>query len=115
MTASGGSAERVTFSGSYNISPVISPDGRLMAYISRVNGAFKLHVMELSNGVVSSVTDTSADESPSFSPNSRLIVYATQFQGREALMTTTLDGKLKARLAGQNGDIREPAWGPFQK
>ena len=36
-------------------------------------------------------------------------------QGREALMTTTLDGKLKARLAGQNGDIREPAWGPFQK
>ena len=115
MPASGGSAERVTFSGSYNISPVISPDGRLMAYISRVNGAFKLHVMELSSGVVSSVTDTSADESPSFSPNSRLIVYATQLQGREALMTTTLDGKLKARLAGQNGDIREPAWGPFQK
>lgn len=115
MPASGGSAERVTFSGSYNISPAISPDGRLMAYISRVNGAFKLHVMELSSGVVSSVTDTSADESPSFSPNSRLIVYATQFQGREALMTTTLDGKLKARLAGQSGDIREPAWGPFQK
>jgi TolB protein len=30
-------------------------------------------------------------------------------------MTTTLDGKLKARLAGQGGDIREPDWGPFQK
>ena len=44
----------------------------------------------------------------------RLIVYATQQQGREALMTTTLDGKIKARLAGQGGDIREPDWGPFQ-
>mgnify|MGYP000971544271 CR=1 FL=1 len=27
---------------------------------------------------------------------------------------TTLDGKIKARLAGKGGDIREPAWGPFQ-
>jgi TolB protein len=115
MPVAGGNAERVTFTGSYNISPSISPDGRWLAYISRVNGAFKLHVMELASGTVNAITDTSADESPSFAPNSRLIVYATQQQGREALMTTTLDGKLKARLAGQNGDIREPAWGPFQK
>ena len=26
----------------------------------------------------------------------------------------TLDGKIKARLAGKGGDIREPAWGLFQ-
>ena len=58
------------------------------------------------------VSDTSADESPSFAPNSRLIVYATVAQGREALMTSTVDGRVKARLAGQGGDLREPAWGP---
>lgn len=115
MPAAGGNAERVTFAGSYNISPAISPDGRWLAYISRVNGAFKLHLMELASGAVNAITDTSADESPSFAPNSRLIVYATQQRGREALMTTTLDGKLKARLTGQNGNIREPDWGPFQK
>lgn len=115
MPASGGNAERVTFSGSYNISPAISPDGRWLAYVSRVNGAFKLHLMELASGSVSAITDSSADESPSFAPNSRLLVYATQQQGREALMTSTLDGKIKARLSGQGGDIREPAWGPFQK
>lgn len=115
VATNGGNAERVTFSGSYNISPSLSPDGRWLAYISRVGGAFKLHVMDLASGAVSALTDTSADESPSFAPNSRLIVYATQQQGREALMTTTLDGKIKARLAGQSGDIREPDWGPFQK
>ena len=70
---------------------------------------------ELASGTVTALTDTSADESPSFAPNSKLIVYATQLQGREALMTTTLDGKIKARLAGKAGDIREPDWGPFQK
>lgn len=115
VPASGGGAERVTFEGGYNISPALSPDGRWLAYISRVGGAFKLHVMDLTNGAVRAITDTSADESPSFAPNSRLIVYATQQQGREALMTTTLDGKIKARLAGQSGDLREPDWGPFQK
>ena len=115
MPSSGGNPERVTFSGSYNISPCISPDGRWLAYISRIGGVFKLQVMELSSSTVTSITDTSADESPSFAPNSRLIVYATQQQGREALMTSTLDGKIKARLAGQAGDIREPDWGPFLK
>ena len=115
MAPSGGNVERVTFTGSYNISPTLSPDGRWLAYISRVNGAFKLHVMELASGTTNAITDTSADESPRFSPNSRLIIYATQNQGKEALMTSTLDGRIKARLAGQGGDIREPDWGPFQK
>jgi TolB protein len=115
MAASGGEAQRVTFTGSYNISPTLSPDGRWLAYISRINGAFKLQVMELATGTVQSVTDTTADESPSFAPNGRLIIYATRQGGTEALMTTTLDGKIKARLPGRGGDIREPDWGPFQR
>lgn len=115
VESTGGNAQRVTFSGNYNISPSLSPDGQWLAYISRVGGAFKLHVMNLATGATNAITDTSADESPSFAPNSRLIVYATQQQGREALMTTTLDGKIKARLAGQGGELREPDWGPFQK
>jgi TolB protein len=115
MPAAGGVAERVTFTGNYNISPALSKDGRWIAYISRVNGEFKLHVMELATGNTTAITETSADESPGFAPNSRLIVYATKQQDTESLMTTTLDGKIKARLSGQVGDIREPDWGPFQK
>ncbi|BCO28190.1 protein TolB [Rhodoferax lithotrophicus] len=115
VPATGGGVERVTFTGSYNISPAISSDGRWMAYISRVGGVFKLHVMQLAGGVVAAITETAADESPSFSPNGKLLVYATQQQGREALMTSTLDGKVKARLNGPSGDIREPHWGPFLK
>jgi TolB protein len=114
MPAGGGVPERVTFTGNYNISPALSPDGRWLAYISRINGSFKLHVMDLNSGAVTALTDTVADENPSFAPNSRLILYATRQDEREALMTTTLDGRIKARLSGQGGDIREPDWGPFQ-
>ncbi|MEK9802029.1 MAG: Tol-Pal system beta propeller repeat protein TolB [Curvibacter sp.] len=115
MPVAGGNPERVTFTGTYNISPALSADGRWLAYISRVSGVFKLHVLELATGAVTALTETTADENPSFAPNSRLLLYATKQQDREALMTTTLDGKIKARLAGQGGDIREPDWGPFQK
>ncbi len=115
MSVAGSAAERVTFNGNYNISPALSPDGRWLAYVSRLGGAFKLHVMEIATGTATAITDTVADESPSFSPNSRLIVYATSVQGRETLMTSTIDGKIRARLVGQGGNIREPDWGPFQK
>jgi TolB protein len=115
ISVTGGAVQRVTYSGNYNISPSISSDGRWLAYISRISGQFKLSVQDLSSEKVTQITPTIADERPSFAPNSKLIVYATQVQGREALMTTSLDGRITARLAGQNGDIREPNWGPFNK
>lgn len=112
MGAAGGGAQRVTFSGGYNISPSISPDGAYLAFISRTGG-YRLHVQDLASGRVQALTDTSADEHPSFAPNSQLIVYATRQGGSSALMTTTVDGKVKVRLAAKGGEIREPAWGPL--
>jgi len=113
MPAAGGQAERVSFSGNYNISPAISPDGRVLAYITRQGSSFKVMVQELTGGTATAITDTSDDESPSFAPNGRLLVYTSRAQGRDVLMTTTLDGKIKSRLLTTGADMREPAWGPF--
>lgn len=110
---SGGQPSRVTFTGGYNISPAISPDGRFMAYISQVDAGYRLHLMELATGKVSALTDTRDDESPSFAPNGKVIIYATRAQGRDVLMTTSLDGRIKARLATSGADVREPVWGPY--
>ena len=115
ISAAGGNAERVTFAGSYNISPTVSPDGRTLAYINRGSG-FRVMVMPLDgSGPPLAVTDTNDDESPSFSPNGRLLIYATRSQGRDVLMTTTLDGKIRTRLLSSGVDVREPAWGPFNR
>ena len=115
MPAGGGNAERVTFSGGYNISPALSPDGKTLAYVTRSGNAFRLVVLDLATpgAQPQPITDTSDDEHPSFAPNGRLLIYATRANGRSVLMTTTLDGKIKARLPSQTADLREPVWGPY--
>jgi len=115
MPVLGGAAERVTFAGNYNISPAISPDGRSMAFITRQGGSFRLCVMDIASGAVTQISDTADDESPSFSPNGRLLVYATRAGGRDVLVTSTLDGKIKAKLISTLADVRQPTWGPFTK
>ena len=114
MDPNGNGVQRVTFQGSYNISPAPSPDGRWLAYVSRLaGGVFRVHVMDLQSGAVTVVSDTSDDENPSFSANSRMLVFGTKSQGRESLMTTTVDGRVKTRLITALGEVREPHWGPL--
>ena len=108
-----GAVERISFQGSYNISPAVSPDGRWLAWVTRDSG-FRVMVQPLDGSAPPrAVTDTSDDESPSFAPNSRLLIYATRAQGRDVLMTTTLDGRIRTRLLSSSADVREPVWGPF--
>lgn len=115
MSANGGEAQRITFNGSYNISPRVSPDGKTLAYISRREGKFQLHVLDLASGQELRLSDTVQDESPSFSPNGRYIMYATESGGRGTLAVVSADGRVKHRLTTQAGDVREPTWGPFMK
>ena len=113
MSASGGDAQRVTFEGSYNVSPRPSADGKSLAFISRRDGRFQLAVMDLASKQVQILTDSYKDESPSFAPNSRMILIATETGGRGVLSAVSSDGRIKQRLSIAAGDVREPAWGPF--
>ena len=111
--ATGGDAQRVTFEGSYNVSPRPSPDGKSLAFIARREGRFQLAVMDLASRQVQVLTDSHKDESPSFAPNSRMILIATEVGGRGVLSAVSSDGRIKQRLSVAAGDVREPAWGPY--
>ena len=110
----GGEPQRVTFEGSYNVSPRPSPDGKSLAYITRNSGKFQVALQDLANRQVQIITDSDRDESPSFAPNGRMILFATVIGGRGLLSAVSADGRFKQRLsAATGGDVREPAWGPF--
>lgn len=111
----GGDAQRVTFEGRYNVSPRISPDGKTMAFISQRESGFRLAAMDLASKQVQILTDSNKDESPTFAPNGRMILIATEIGGRGVLSAVSVDGRIKQRLSISAGDVREPAWGPFTK
>jgi TolB protein len=115
IPAAGGDAQRITFDGPYNVTPRPSPDGKSLAYISRSNGRFQLTVMDLASKQTQVLTDSAKDESPSFAPNSRMIIYATEIGGRGVLAAVSADGRVKQKLSVQAADVREPSWGPYVK
>jgi len=115
MAVTGGPAERLTFEGSYNVSPRYSPDGKSFTFIQRSGGRFRVAVQDFATRQVQVLTDGGLDESPTFAPNGKLILYATGVRGRGVLSAVSSDGRIKQRLTADVGDVREPAWGPFQK
>ena len=113
IPAEGGEAQRVTFEGSYNVSPRISPDGKNLAFVTRNGARFQAALMDLATRQVQLLTDSDKDESPSFSPNGRMILLATVINGRGVLSAVSADGRVRQRLSIAAGDVREPAWGPY--
>ena len=109
-----GKVKRLTYEGSYNARASISPDGKKVAMVHRMDGAFSIGVMDLKTEHLTVLTDSSLDESPSFAPNGSMIIYATEFEGKGILSAVSVDGRTKQRLSFQQGDVREPAWSPFK-
>jgi TolB protein len=115
VSGDGGVAERLTFQGDYNVSPRYSPDGKKFVYIHRNAGRFNIALQDFSTRQVQLLTDSRFDESPSFSPNNRMILYATEINGHGILSIVSSDGQTKQHLSSEMGDIRGPVWGPLLK
>ncbi|MEX2125145.1 MAG: Tol-Pal system beta propeller repeat protein TolB [Woeseia sp.] len=109
----GGTPERVTFEGSYNARPRLSPDGGKLATVHNDRGNFRIAVMDLEQRDVLVLSAGQQDESPSFAPNSDTLIYATRQGGKGVLETVSADGLVRQRLAPGRGDVREPVWSPF--
>ena len=115
MPVEGGGAERMTFEGGNNFSPRYSPDGKSFTYAHLTSGHFYIAVQDFETKQVQLLTEGGWEKKPSFAPNGKLILFATEAQGRGILATVSSDGRVKQRMFPQAGDIREPTWGPFLK
>lgn len=113
ISVEGGEPERLTYSGTFNTTPRYSYDGRKLVYVERNGGTFRVQLLDIESKQTQSLTDGAHDGSPSFAPNDRAILYATQVKGRGVLATVSTDGRVRKNLTTQSGDISEPAWGPL--
>ncbi|MDH3640026.1 MAG: Tol-Pal system protein TolB, partial [Gammaproteobacteria bacterium] len=115
MRADGGKVERLTFEGKYNARGSYASDGKRLTFITNQGDGYRVAVLYLDSKGLLELTDTSLDESPTFAPNGGMILYATQQNGRGVLAAVSADGRVKQLLKFQKGDVREPAWSPYNR
>jgi TolB protein len=114
VSVDGGVPKRITFEGNYNSAASVSPDGQYVAMVHGDRGRYKIAQLELKTGNLLVLTDSALDESPSFSPNGKMLLYASTVGNSGLLFAISIDGRAKHKLSDLEGDIREPVWGPFE-
>ena len=109
----GAHPKRITFSGNYNARPRVSPDGAQLAMVTLDNGNYRIAVQDLASGVVRVLSHGRLDESPSFAPNGATLIFSQRQGSNASLATVSTDGLTGLQLKASQGEVREPAWGPF--
>ena len=112
MPVEGGAAQRMTFGGGTSYSPRHSPDGKSFVFAHLSGGKFYIAMQDFQSGQMETLTEGGWDKKPSFAPNGKLILFASEARGRGILATVSSDGRVKQHMFTQSGDAREPVWGP---
>ena len=113
ITISNGKIRRKTFEGTYNARARYTPDGRSFVFVHRRDELFHIAVQSLRTAKLQILTDTRLDESPTISPNGKVIIYATKEKEKDILAGISIDGQTRFILPTNSGGVREPNWSPL--
>jgi Tol biopolymer transport system component len=100
----GGDLRQLTHNAVFDNDPVVSPDGRRIAFSRKVKGRGQIFTMSIDGGHLKRTTrDSARNRQPTWSPDGRRIVYLSQPPGHAAfeereIYSAGADGGRKRRL-----------------
>ena len=103
-TFSSGQITRIS-NGGYSARPQFNNDGSQIAILNGRSAA----IMNSNGAIIANLGNTGIDESPSFSPNGKRVVYASKQGGNSVLTIKSLNGGAAFGKSSQ-GTIRSPVW-----
>ncbi len=108
---------RLTYNPATDSHPVLSPDGRLIAFNSNREGAFQIFVMNVDGNETRAQTyNTEKASNPSWSPDGSRIVYGTLRKGKPQIYVVGLDLHSSQRPSpSTNLSDFDPDWSPDGK
>jgi TolB protein len=115
MDADGSNAEILTSSGFgdqlYRSDPAWSPAGRRVAFQSRINGAFQVMTIAVTDRSTSQLTSEGENEDPSWAPDGRHIVFVSTRSGSRQLWVLDTESS-RTRQLTRGAKVQNPAWSP---
>jgi TolB protein len=114
MDYDGEDLNQITRNKSLNLSPVWSPDGKRLAFVSYKKGTPRLYVY---NGDDGNTTDMSPSGSelcvaPDWSPDGRLIAFSSASQGESDIHVLDVASGKSRKLTHTRGSDTSPSWSP---
>ena len=112
MGADGSNQHRISFGEGRYATPVWSPRGDLIAFTKMLHGTFGIGVMRPDGTAERRLTESFLDESPTWAPNGRVIMFARSAAGgTSAIWSVDLTGQ-NLRRVPTPGEASDPAWSP---
>jgi len=116
MDRDGSNVKRLTFGNGGYYAPVWSPTGDLIAFVKELSGKFHIGVIDPNGKEERLLTNSYLDESPTWSPNGRVINFSRQQYRSDRIRLWSVD------LTGYNlrelktpSNASDPAWSPLVK
>ena len=111
ISVNGGTPWRITpFSGRFT-DPMVSPDGRKVAFVVQ-HGAFDVWVVNMDGSGVTKVTGGQGDnEDPSWSPDGRYLAFTSNRRGRTEIWLSTVSGQHQVPVT-DSGGWSQAVWRP---
>ena len=107
--------ERVTYEGKNNLSPSLSPDGKLLLFLNQEDRKYRVAVQNLLSNQVLKLTSGPDDESPIFSPNGHMVLFTYKDYGKTSKIgTVSINGLKVTPIDVGPGIIMESTWGPIK-
>ena len=94
----------------YSTSPDWSPAGPAIAYHTRVNGRMQIAAVSADGGSPRMLTNSGHNEDPSWAPDGRHIVFASDRDGGGLFVLDTVTGSIRSLVRGRGFGL--PDWSP---
>jgi len=108
-----GRAQQITRGTSMAGSPVVSPDGTKIAYVSDTSGHMDLWTMDAAGSNPRQLTFGPAqDFAPAWSPNGKQVAFASEAEGVLQTWVVDADGQNARQLTHQGATNHAPSWSP---
>ncbi len=112
MRSDGSEARRVTFEGNYNTSPVWSPAGDRIAFSGRRGGKNQICIVKPDGSGLVQLTESGNNEDPSFSPDGRYLVFASDRDRTKGVYIMRANGESQMRVTPKDLKAFGPRWSP---
>ena len=107
---SGGRAERISLDASYNTSPVWAPIGDRIAFVTKKDWEYAIATVHVDGSGLRYLATGQRIESPTWSPNGQIILYAAEKYGKKHIYSVPVWGGEAKRITPRNLDATDPTW-----